>query len=228
MSHGMNKALSRHFTAVAASLGQQKSRVLLASGARPSADVSYPQCAVHDDLQLTVCAHGAAFAGTSIDVGTRALVAALGKAELTAQRVADLGCGTGVLATLIARRLPEAQVVAVDDSWAACRSTKATAESNGVANQVDVRRDHLLTSTADHSLDLVLCNPPFHRGAARDSDAAFTMFADASRALRPGGELWVVFNSHLPYLPSLRRTVGSTRIMSQTPRFVVTRSIAHG
>jgi 16S rRNA (guanine1207-N2)-methyltransferase len=90
-----------------------------------------------------------------------------------------------------------------------------------------VRRDHLLTSTADGSTDLVLCNPPFHRGAARDSDAAFAMFTDAARVLRPGGELWTVYNSHLPYLPALRRLVGSTRIVSQDPRYVVTRSIAH-
>jgi 16S rRNA (guanine1207-N2)-methyltransferase len=220
--------LSRHFTTVAASLGRQKSRVLLATGARERVQRSYPRCQRHEDLQLTVCAHGAAFGGPSVDLGTRSLVAALDRAELTAQQVADLGCGTGVLAAVAARQLPGARVLAVDDSWAACRSAAATAERNGVADRVDVRRDHLLTSTADGSLDLVLCNPPFHRGTARDSDVAFAMFADASRALRPGGELWTVYNSHLPYLPALRRVVGSTRVMGQDPRYVVTRSVAHG
>ena len=49
--------------------------------------------------------------------------------------------------------------------------------------------------------------------------------ADAARALRPGGELWTVFNSHLPYLPALRRTVGSTTVLGQNPKYVVARSV---
>jgi 16S rRNA (guanine1207-N2)-methyltransferase len=83
----------------------------------------------------------------------------------------------------------------------------------------------LLSEVADTSIDLVLCNPPFHRGTSRDSDVAFAMFAEAARALRPGGELWTVFNTHLPYLPALRRLVGPTRIIGQNPGYLVTRSV---
>jgi 16S rRNA (guanine1207-N2)-methyltransferase len=71
-------------------------------------------------------------------------------------------------------------------------------------------------------LDLVACNPPFHRGAAKDSSAAFAMVADAGRALRPGGELWLVFNSHLPYLPQAREQVGPTRVVVRDPSYMVT------
>ena len=81
------------------------------------------------------------------------------------------------------------------------------------------------TGLPDQSLDLVVCNPPFHRGPAKDSAAAYAMFAAAGRALRPGGELWVVYNSHLPYRTELRR-VGHTEIVAQDPRFTVTRSVA--
>ena len=41
----------------------------------------------------------------------------------------------------------------------------------------------------------------------------------------PSGELWMVFNSHLPYLPALRRVVGRTTVAGQNPRFTVTRSV---
>jgi 16S rRNA (guanine1207-N2)-methyltransferase len=226
MTRGMNAVLSRHFSDVSASLGQQKCRVLFA--ARPDRTVtsSYPRREWHDDLQLTVCAHGAAFAGTSIDLGTRYLLGFLDRMAPAARSVVDLGCGTGVLATVLARRLSEAQVLAVDDSAAACRSTGATAEANDVADRVTVRRADALHGTSDHLADLIVCNPPFHRGTTRDSSSAFDMFAGAARVLRRGGELWTVFNSHLPYLPALRRRVGPTQVIGQNRAYVVTRSVA--
>ena len=224
MTRGMNGVLATHFTSVAASLGQQKSRVLMASGPRSTARTSYPRSEQHDDLDLTVCAHGAAFAGTSVDLGTRFLASFFDRLQPAAERVVDLGCGTGVLATLAARQLPTARVEALDESAAACRSAAATAAANGVAERVIVRRADLLSGVEDRSVDLVLCNPPFHRGTSRDSDAAFGMFTAAARALRPGGELWTVHNSHLPYLPALRRLVGSTQVIGQNPHYLVTRS----
>lgn len=224
MSHGMNKVLAGHFEDVAASLGRQKSRVLVASGVRTPAGPGYPRCEPLDDLGLTVCAHGGAFAGTSLDLGTRFLASFVAGLEIDARSAVDLGCGTGVLATLLARRLPDARVLATDESRAACRSAAATAERNQVAGQVDVTCADLLSGVPDGGVDLVLCNPPFHRGTARDSDVAFAMFADARRALRPGGELWVVYNSHLPYLPALRRVVGQTTVVGQNDSYFVTRS----
>jgi 16S rRNA (guanine1207-N2)-methyltransferase len=237
MTRGMNRVLLQHFHGVTASLGQQKSRVLLASGPRvstgPASDSpcppsTYPRCERDPELDLVVCAHGGAFAGAAIDHGTRFLASFFSALPAGATQVVDLGCGTGVLAALVARQQPEAEVLAVDDSAAACRSAESTLQANGVGNRARVARSDVLDGVADASVDLVVCNPPFHRGTTRDSDAAFRMFAESRRVLRPGGELWTVFNAHLPYLNALRRTVGSTRVMGQNPQFLVTRSVAPG
>lgn len=224
MSRGMNKVLRTHFEAVTASLGQQRSRVLTAGEPHGTEGSQYPKSEHHDDLDLTVCAHGGAFAGTSVDHGSRFLMSYMAQVNSSAKTGADLGCGTGVLATLAARHLPSATVLAVDVSQAACLSAAATARANDVADRVVVRRADLLTGVGDQTLDVVLCNPPFHRGTSKGSDTAFAMFADAGRALRPGGALWTVYNSHLPYLPALRQLVGPTTVMGQNPRFTVTRS----
>jgi 16S rRNA (guanine1207-N2)-methyltransferase len=48
------------------------------------------------------------------------------------------------------------------------------------------------------------------------------MVADAGRALRPGAELWLVVNSHLPYLPVARQHVGPTPVAVRTSRTSVT------
>ena len=225
MSRGMNDVLARHFGVVRASLGVQKSRVLVAREPRPSPAGRYPLAGHDAELGLELRAHGGAFAGPAVDLGTRFLSGFAGSFPADARRVVDLGCGTGVLAVTAARALPAASVLALDVSRVAVLSATATAEANGVADRVEVRRAHLLAGVPDGSVDLILCNPPFHRGNSRDSAVAFEMLGDAARALRPGGELWTVYNSHLPYLRTLRRLVGSTTVAGQNTGFTVSRSV---
>lgn len=224
MTRGMNSILETHFASVSASLGRDKARVLRASDVVARAPSSYPRSEFHPDLGLTVFAHGGAFAGTKIDLGTRTLLGCLDELSPGPICVVDLGCGTGVLSAMVARSHPLAQVIAVDESWSACRSARATATTQGVGDRIEVIRSDVLSEVASDSVDVVLCNPPFHRGTTRDSDDAFRMFADSARVLRPGGELWTVFNNHLPYRSVLRRLVGETVIVAQTPKFMVTRS----
>ncbi|GAB3164649.1 hypothetical protein GCM10027059_21100 [Myceligenerans halotolerans] len=134
----------------------------------------------------------------------------------------DLGCGSGILAIALALR--GFQVVATDRSAAAVASTDATAAANGVGPLVRTVRDDAGASLPDECADLVLINPPFHDRAAVSTDAAHRMFATAGRTLRPGGELWTVFNSALRYRPALERAVGPTEQIARDRRFTVTRS----
>ncbi|SEL96104.1 16S rRNA (guanine1207-N2)-methyltransferase [Blastococcus sp. DSM 46786] len=221
MTHAMNDVLGASFGEVQATLARQKSRVLVARGPKPRPS-SFPRRQEHPDLGLTVCAHGAAFAGTRIDIGTRALLRALPEMAPGARTAVDLGCGTGVLAALLARDRPELRVLAVDQSAAAVASAAATAAANGVADRVEVRRDDAAATVPDRSVDLVVCNPPFHVGAAVVTTAADRLFAAAARLLRPGGELWTVYNSALRYRPALNRVVGPTRVAHRDPKFTVT------
>lgn len=222
MTLGMNDVLARHFREVRASRAASKSRVLHASDPVRGEAGGWPRCVRHDDVGLTVCAHGAAFAGASVDIGTRFLLGFL--SEMPAVRDAvDLGCGTGVLASAYALAHPEASVLATDQSAAAVASARATAAANG-ARRVEVVQDDGLGARPDGSADLVILNPPFHSGAAVTDAIAPRLFADAARVLRPGGELWCVWNSHLAYRPALERIVGPTRQIGRSSRFTVTAS----
>jgi 16S rRNA (guanine1207-N2)-methyltransferase len=224
MTPAMNEVLRASFDEVSATLARQKSRLLVARGPRPGPS-SFPLRQRHPDLGLTVCAHGAAFAGTKIDIGTRALLRSLDRMAPSAGTALDLGCGTGVLAAALARSRPELTVLAVDQSAAAVASARATAAANGLADRIDVVRDDAAAGLSDASVDLVVCNPPFHLGAAVVTTAADRLFAAAARVLRPGGELWTVYNSALRYRPALTRAVGPTRVADQNPKFTVVRSI---
>jgi 16S rRNA (guanine1207-N2)-methyltransferase len=220
MTHAMNDVLRASFGDVSATLARQKSRVLVARQRRPGPS-SFPRCQEHPDLGLTVCAHGAAFAGSRIDIGTRALLGALDRMTATGTAL-DLGCGTGVLAAALARSRPELTVLAVDQSAAAVASTSGTAAANGLSERIRVVRDDAASSVPDGSVDLVVCNPPFHVGAAVVTTAADRLFAAAARVLRPGGELWTVYNGSLRYKPVLSRLVGPTKIADSTAKFTVT------
>ncbi len=230
LNRSMNDVLGRSFGAVRGSRGRGKYRALIATGpqratgpAGPEGSRDYPKRSRDAELDLVVCAHGAAFAGTKVDRGTRLLLST--RADWPeADRVLDLGCGTGVLAAIAARRQPSASVLGVDESAAACSSARATAEANGLDDRISVRRAADLAGVADHSLGLILCNPPFHVGTAKDSTPALAMFDEAARTLAPDGELWTVFNTHLPYRQALRAAVGPTGIVTQDASYLVTRS----
>ena len=104
--------------------------------------------------------------------------------------------------------------------------TEATAAANGLADRVTVLRDDAMASLASSDVDLIVCNPPFHLGSSVHAGAAIKLFDAAGRVLRPGGELWTVFNTHLAYRGVLHRIVGPTRVVGRNPRFTVTVSVA--
>ncbi|WP_137843877.1 class I SAM-dependent methyltransferase [Microbacterium sp. 2FI] len=226
MTLGMNDVLHRYFSRLDVSHARQKSRVLIARDPHDGRDPA-PQRAEHGDL--VVCAYGGAFAGTSIDIGTRLLLDSLPDtlSETIDSRDAaiDLACGTGVVAAALALRHPDLRVYATDQSATAVASARETAVANGVADRIEVVRDDMLSTRPDASASFIALNPPFHVGGAIHEGLAPRLFADAARVLRPGGELWTVWNSALFYRPALERIVGPTRQIARNAKFTVTASV---
>jgi 16S rRNA (guanine1207-N2)-methyltransferase len=223
MSVAMNAVLSENFTRLDVTHARQKSRVLIARGPQHGRDPE-PRSATHDGL--VVRAFGGVFAGSSIDIGTRFLLQHLPEALPTDGTIIDLACGNGVVAAWLARRHPELEVYASDQSAAAVASTLATAAANGVADRVTAVRDDAVSALPDSSAAFIALNPPFHSGAAVDTRMAAHLFADAARVLRPGRELWTVWNSALRYRTELERIVGPTRQIARSNKFTVTASVA--
>ena len=242
MTLTQNEVLGRSFETVQPQRAERKSRLIMASGPRDApAEPPFPMTASLVvpglELPLTVVAHGGAFAGAKLDIGTRVLLEVLGRPPLRplslSKRqgsdsprpisVVDLGCGTGILAATCALTHPGARVIATDRSAAAVASARATFAANGIDAQVI--HDDAGSEIPDQSADLILLNPPFHLGASIHAGAATKLFAAAARILKPGGELLTVYNSHLGYKPELSTLVGPTEQLHRTPKFTVTRSI---
>ncbi|BDI23671.1 class I SAM-dependent methyltransferase [Herbiconiux sp. L3-i23] len=227
MTLAMNDVFLRSFDRLDIGRARQKSRTLQASGARtPVGNPRFPTIATLRDGalpggELLVSAHGAAFAGASLDIGTRYLLGFLPEMR-PARDAIDLGSGTGVLASALASARPDLEVTAIDQSCAAVLSTSETATANDLADRIHAVREDALFERPPASADLIVCNPPFHSGATVHAEVALRLLGDAARVLRPGGELWTVFNSHLGYRAALARAVGPTEVAGRNDKFTVT------
>ncbi|PAZ14975.1 50S rRNA methyltransferase [Streptomyces sp. SA15] len=172
----------------------------------------------------TVVNHAGVFCADRLDIGTRFFLQHLPVTKGT-RRVVDLGCGNGVVGTAVALADPEAEVLFVDESFQAVASAKATYKANGVPGHAEFRVGDGLAGVPAGSVDLVLSNPPFHSHQATTDTTAWRMFSGARRALRPGGELWVIGNRHLGYHVKLRRLFGNSRLVAGDPKFVVLKAV---
>lgn len=172
----------------------------------------------------TVVNHAGVFCADRLDIGTRFFLRHL-PAGRGARRVVDLGCGNGVVGTALALADPGAEVLFTDESFQAVASAEETYKANGEPGRAEFRVGDALAGVPAGSVDLVLNNPPFHSHQATTDEAAWRMFTGARRALRPGGELWVIGNRHLGYHVKLRRLFGNSRLVASDPKFVVLRAV---
>lgn len=132
------------------------------------------------------------FSDGKLDVGTRVLLRHLQFEPGT--RVLDLGCGWGALAAAAAAA--GAEVEATDVDWFAVRSTERTAELNELSIRVACRDVY---DGGGPGYDVVVCNPPFHRGVKTEYGVAERIVREAPKQLRRHGQLWIVANRFLPY-----------------------------
>lgn len=154
--------LERHIGPVQASLAVKKARLLFATPeARPAVASPYPSRYRLDAPPLTLVNHANVFCREGLDIGTRAFLPHLPQG-LGQARVADLGCGNGVLALACALANPEAQFTLVDESYMAVQSARENWSAAFGERPVAIRAADGLADQPPRSLELILCNPPFH------------------------------------------------------------------
>lgn len=149
------------------------------------------------------------FAWDKLDAGTQALVETM--AIGTADRVLDLGCGTGLAGLAAARRAAKGEVVLVDADVRAVESARRTLAANAIGNADVLVSDCAAAVFEREPFDIVISNPPFHQGVEVDYDVAWQFVRDAARVLRPGGQLFLVANRFLGYDDLIQEVFGHAR-----------------
>ncbi len=206
---------------VQASLAVKKARLLIASPQpREVLPSPYPTRYTLDQPVIELVNHANVFCREGLDIGTRAFLPWLPK-NLGAARVADLGCGNGVLAIASALDNPQAHYTLVDESFMAVQSAAQNWHAAFGERKAVIRAADGLASQEPDSLDVVLCNPPFHQQQVVGDFLAWRMFLQARAALVTGGALYIVGNRHLGYHSKLARLFRGVEQVAATPKFVI-------
>jgi len=221
LPHAAGDLMEKYIGPVQASLAQKKARLLTATLAeRPAASSPYPSRYRLDAPALELVNHANVFCREGLDIGTRAFLPHLPR-DLGNARVADLGCGNGVLAIASALANPDAQYTLVDESYMAVQSAQENWQAAlGERPATFVAADGL-AGVEKQSLDVVLCNPPFHQQQVVGDFLAWRMFQQAREALVVGGALYIVGNRHLGYHSKLARLFRGVEQVAATPKFVI-------
>ena len=216
--------LEKYIGPLTTSLGKKKARLLF-----PVVDMSlkpgkspYPSEFTDPDLENKVVNHANVFSREQLDHGARFLIEQYGFLPKAAS-VVDLACGNGVLGLQYLKKFPDSEVSFIDESYSAVESARLNhaawfKDSSTVAKFVVADG---LESTDTDSVDLIVCNPPFHQQHVIGDQVAMALFTDAKRCLRQGGSLWIVANQHLSYSGKLKRLFGNCRMVASNKKFAV-------
>jgi 16S rRNA G1207 methylase RsmC len=176
--------------------------------------------------EMLISNHANVYAREKLDIGARYFIENLPKVTANS-KVIDLGCGNGVIGLTVLANQPEAFVQFVDESTMAIASAKHNIETNlpEVIEQCEFTLNDSLTDIEGGSVDLILCNPPFHQNTATTDHIAWQMFKDSHRVLKKGGELRIIGNQKLAYHIKLQRLFGNETLIASNDKFVTQSAI---
>jgi HemK-related putative methylase len=129
---------------------------------------------------------------------SKLLAQVLAHERLEGQRVLEVGTGTGFLALVAARRAR--QTVGTDINPEAVRALRINALLNHLEDRVEARQGDLFASVAGERFDLIVFNPPYFAGEAkdlwelswRDVNRTRARFVnEAAQYLTPGGRVLI-------------------------------------
>ena len=222
------------------SLAKKKARLLFVNVdvSLPVADNPYPTTYSDAELGLTLSNHANLFSRDHLDLGARFFLEQFTTLP-AAKNVVDLACGNGVLGIRYQQLHPDSTVEFTDESYMAIASSRenyAAMIANENAHTIphkppqkpidsNFKAEDGLQQNADNSVDLILCNPPFHQQHVIGEQIAMALFQQSKRCLKVGGELWIVANRHLTYQTKLDRLFGNCRVVDTNKKFVVLRVV---
>jgi 23S rRNA (guanine1835-N2)-methyltransferase len=212
--------MGRYLRNSRAGLGRHKARLFFAES-EPKTKSRWPSRVKVPELDAELQVEAGVFSQDSLDLGARFFLQQVPKGILGG--IADLGCGNGVIGLVAAQRSPDAKVWFCDESAQAIKSARNNAAAIFPGRDVGFHLGNGLDGL-DARFDLVLLNPPFHRGHSIDDGVARMLFGQARARLAPHGQLMVIGNRKLQYQQPLRRLFAKVEQLAADARFTIWRA----
>lgn len=197
----------------------KKARVVQCSFEQKPVEAYYPREVKLDGQESSYLHHSNLFSSDKLDIGTRFFLDHLPKSEF--QDILDLGCANGIVGITAQKLNPAARLHFSDDSQMSLLSAKENFKRQHPNHMAEFYWTNCFEQEEQQTLDLVLCNPPFHQGHTIGDFIAFQMFKDSHRCLRGNGLIRVIGNSHLGYPEKLKKIFGNSRIIANNKKFMI-------
>lgn len=133
--------------------------------------------------------------------------------------IADPGCGYGILGLQALTLSNASKLILTDDSSMAVSATKYNAKNMSVLEQCRIIQSNILEGIESGSCDLVVCNPPFHRGHTISVETGFSFIKDSARVLKESGLCLFVINANLGYGTILKENFKSARVVKENRKY---------
>ena len=216
------KLMARYLGETKPSLAKKKARLIFVdlNLQEKLFENPYPVYYQLEGTKYRIANHANVFSRDSLDIGTRFLLNHLPKNN-TAKHIVDLGCGNGVVGLMLAESHPLSKLYFVDESYMAVASAKENFKHAFADRQAEFSVANGLAEFKAESMDLIVCNPPFHQQNTVGNQIALSLFKQSYDVLRKGGEFWVIGNRHLGYHLDLKRLFGVCNEVASNTKFVI-------
>lgn len=210
--------LNKYIGKTSTSLAQKKARLIFTDFEKTKIESPYPIKIQVDSFETPFINHSNLFSREKLDIGTRFFLDHIPRGDYAS--ILDLGCANGIVGIKAKLMNPNAKILFSDDSKMAIESAKANYK-NYFKDEASFFWTNCFENQPKNSVDLVLCNPPFHQGNTIGDYISHQMFRDAFDALKVGGTLRVIGNSHLSYQVKLKKIFGNSNIVATNPKFII-------
>jgi 16S rRNA (guanine1207-N2)-methyltransferase len=167
----------------------------------------------YNSIQIEVANLPGVFSAGELDLGTKLL---LDNIPYDKKKMLDVGCGSGVIGVIYKKSNSESTVTMSDFSKLAVLASQKTLEKNKIKTEV-IESD--VFENIKDKFDLIVTNPPFHKGIDTDYSFIEKFARGAKEHLNKNGEVYVVANSFLPYREILEKYIGPTEIIIDDKKF---------
>lgn len=210
--------LQKYIGPTTTSLAEKKARLIFADFEKEKVPSPYPMSLQVETFPKPFVNGSNLFSREKLDIGTRFFLEHIPKGNFAT--ILDLGCANGIIGIKAKDLNPSAKIIFCDESAMAIDSAR-TNYNNYYKDEADFFWTNCFESGKADSLDLVLCNPPFHQQNTVGDFIAWQMFQDSFRSLKKGGMIKVIGNSHLGYHVKLKKLFGNSKVVATNTKFMI-------